>query len=51
MASPARRGEAHVSSLPQRSPEFSSLEIRGTWNGDELEPVDLRISLEVSLYL
>ncbi|GIJ81969.1 hypothetical protein Asppvi_000472 [Aspergillus pseudoviridinutans] len=47
MASPAKRGEAHVSSLPQRSPEFSCLEIRGTWNGDELEPVVLRISLEV----
>ncbi|RHZ43428.1 uncharacterized protein CDV56_101690 [Aspergillus thermomutatus] len=47
MAAPARGGEAHVSSLPQRSPEFSSLEIRGTWNGDELEPVDLRISLEI----
>ncbi|KAF7117735.1 hypothetical protein CNMCM5793_006891 [Aspergillus hiratsukae] len=47
MTSPARRGEAHASSLPRRAPEFSSLEIRGTWNGDELEPVDLRISLEV----
>ncbi|GIK03269.1 hypothetical protein Aspvir_007338 [Aspergillus viridinutans] len=47
MASPAKRGEAHVSSLPQRSPEFSCLEIRGTWNGDELEPVGLRISLEL----
>ncbi|KAF7160410.1 hypothetical protein CNMCM5623_005965 [Aspergillus felis] len=47
MASPAKRGEAHVSSLAQRSPEFSCLEIRGTWNGDELEPVGLRISLEL----
>jgi hypothetical protein len=48
MASPAKRGEAHMSSLPQRSPEFSCLELRGTWNGNELEPVGLRISLEVS---
>ncbi|GFF26965.1 hypothetical protein IFM61606_06732 [Aspergillus udagawae] len=47
MASPAERGEAHVSSLPQRSSEFNCLEIRGTWNGDELEPVGLRISLEL----
>ncbi|KAH2309086.1 hypothetical protein LV164_000130 [Aspergillus fumigatus] len=47
MASPAKWGEGHVSSLPQRSPEFNCLEIRGTWNGNELEPVGLRISLEV----
>ncbi|EAW10530.1 uncharacterized protein ACLA_050020 [Aspergillus clavatus NRRL 1] len=47
MASTIDAGENHLNPLPQHSPEFSNLEIRGTWSGDELDPVNLRLSLEV----
>ena len=42
------------SSLQERTefnaPDFSNLEIRGVWNGDPNDAVDLKISLEVSAH-